>query len=772
VVQRARRSRCLIGSVVAIVLGCGDVVTSSEHSPRSSRRQMDITLGGVTFDAARGTPTFDEAWNALEQPNGPDLHLVQLDGPTRDATIAALQQAGASIVRYVAPFSYIVWSDAATIDVVRGLPFVRAAQPFIPAFRIEPSLRTPDEHVLDLRVLICRNADVDAVMQRIDGCGAVCTSRASIGPCLEHTRVIAPAARLAEIARIPGVYSIKRQPLDGGTRGELSAQFVAGNVDGDGIAIPGYDDWLVSVGLDGTGVIIAHVDSGLADTHPDLATRILPCAGDTCGGDQESGHGSHTAGIIAGTGDSGLTDDNGFLRGLGVAPGASLVEQLYAPTYLQAGGMRTILREAVQNGAVISANSWGPSPLPLGYDDDTMQVDMAVRDADSTTPGHQPITYVLAIANGNGGVSTQGTPDEAKNVIRVGSTVMQLMSNGAQARHTGDISENSGHGPALDGRTLPDLVAPGCWVDSTIVSGLHNYACGTSMASPHVTGAIALFLEQWQSHRPDEPTPSPALIKASVLAASESLVGGADADGMPIGHAFENHQGWGRLDLDALVTRDPNTVVYVDQSHIFDESSETWSMDVEVAHGDSPVRVMLVWTDAPGHGLGGATPAWNNDLDLVIRAGPAMYRGNVFGPNGWSAAGGLADDRNNTEGVLLPTGTTGTLTIEVVASNIASDGVPGVGDITDQDFALVIVNASETSSSVSSCIADCAPTYDDGTWGNGVVNVDDLLAVLQAWGSDEARCDVAPTSADGTVGNGVVNIDDILLVIQAFGDCP
>ena len=52
---------------------------------------------------------------------------------------------------------------------------------------------------------------------------------------------------------------------------------------------------------------------------------------------------------------------------------------------------------------------------------------------------------------------------------------------------------------------------------------------------------------------------------------------------------------------------------------------------------------MLTWTDAPGHGLGGSTPAWNNDLDLVVEVGADSYLGNVFGPDGYSTTGGAAE---------------------------------------------------------------------------------------------------------------------------------
>ncbi|MEM7230080.1 MAG: hypothetical protein AAF432_14830, partial [Planctomycetota bacterium] len=65
------------------------------------------------------------------------------------------------------------------------------------------------------------------------------------------------------------------------------------------------------------------------------------------------------------------------------------------------------------------------------------------------------------------------------------------------------------------------------------------------------------------------------------------------------------------------------------------------------------------------------------------------------------------------------------------------------------------------------CPWDCAPAG-----GNGVINIDDLLAVINAFGSTSSSCDSAPDNGDGTFGNGIVNIDDLLAVINNFGACP
>ncbi|MCA9296578.1 MAG: hypothetical protein KC983_08670, partial [Phycisphaerales bacterium] len=60
----------------------------------------------------------------------------------------------------------------------------------------------------------------------------------------------------------------------------------------------------------------------------------------------------------------------------------------------------------------------------------------------------------------------------------------------------------------------------------------------------------------------------------------------------------------------------------------------------------------------------------------------------------------------------------------------------------------------------------------DGTFGNGIVNIDDLLSVINAFGATgENRCDIAPMYIDGTYGNSIVNIDDVLSVINNFGPC-
>src|SRR5205085_9329462 len=80
------------------------------------------------------------------------------------------------------------------------------------------------------------------------------------------------------------------------------------------------------------------------------------------------------------------------------------------------------------------------------------------------------------------------------------------------------------------------------------------------------------------------------------------------------------------------------------------------------------------------------------------------YKGNVFSGQ-YSKAGGTADAKNNVESVFLPAGLTGDFTVLVTAANINSDGVPNEAPSLDQDFALVIYNATATT----------VPTYTPAT---------------------------------------------------------
>ncbi|TDR36324.1 subtilase family protein [Tahibacter aquaticus] len=643
-----------------------------------------LQLGATRFDPLASYP---DSLQQIAAETAPRLHLLQFHGPVKQAWLDSLGAQGVTAVQYLAPDAYVVWGSGENLArAAAGSREVRWAGEFRREWRHNGVTATAKRG--NVRVWLYRPAQVDEAHLRL--AGAEVLDRAPIDASFDEVRARADAATLDNLLQIPGVYAVLPLKTSGGNRGEVGDAISMNMFGSGGVPQAGYRARLTQAGVDGSGVIMANIDTGIFENNPSLVARMLPCTGSSCGGSASSSHGTHTAAIMAGDGGAG-TAVNGFQRGLGMAPGARLVEQVYSPTFTQAGGLLKLMTQSYANGAVLSGNSWGPSASPVGYDGDTRQVDVGARDTDPALAGDQPLIYVLSIMNGYGGTSSQGSPDEAKNVITVGSTWGETGPGVPDTARLNSLSTNSGHGPALDTRRIPHLVAPGCEIDSAINATGYGLDCGTSMASPHVAGAAGLFVQKYRNDNGGA-TPSPALVKAALLASAQDLFGGNDADGIALVHRPDNKQGWGRLRTDRLLAQDA-TVWYYDQQTVLGSTGEVWKRDLRPVDPTKPVQVMLVYTDAPGHGLGGSQAAWNNDLDLLVFSDRVRFRGNVFDAAGNSATGGTADPRNNVEAVMLtPEQVGATLRVQVTAANINSDALPNSGDGTEQDFAIVCRN--------------------------------------------------------------------------------
>jgi hypothetical protein len=278
------------------------------------------------------------------------------------------------------------------------------------------------------------------------------------------------------------------------------------------------------IGLHGKGQTIAVIDSGIDGTHPDIAygktvVQNVKIVGDldltgasayvenVPDTDTSSGHGSHVAGIVAGTGEASLNDPRRPRYYAGIAPEASLLglstgEGINILFALE--GFDYALANQAKYGIDVITNSWGSS---VSTYDPNSPINKASYEAYRRG-------MVVAFAAGSDG------PDE--NTINPYALVPWVIDVGSGLK-TGGLSDFSSQGVPGDFYKHVDLVAPGSSIHSTRAIGTPLGAAGpivdatdptytaryvsmsgTSMATPFVAGTAALLLEANPNLSPDE----------------------------------------------------------------------------------------------------------------------------------------------------------------------------------------------------------------------------------------------------------------------------
>ena len=710
---------------------------------------QSIFLNAGTIDTSAAAP----ARRALAETTGDQLHLVQFDGPIQPEWVAQLQAAGYRIVDFVPDNTYIVYGGASARKAVRaGLSHVQWEGAYLAADKINPRARpaallarqatSPGSNLFAVQLIRDDTANAATLALIEDLKLAPVRSRVS-NPQLGFVNVVValPADRIEELAARPDVLTINTyefpQPLC-----ERQAQIVAGNLNAAGSQPSGvgYYAWLTNKGFaqaqfDSSGFIVDIADdgwdNGVAATPANREFRKYGDAAQASrmkysrngsdllasGSHGADGHGNLNISIVGGfstNSGSPFVDSNGYHRGQGICPFANLGNTKvfedggsWGPTEEQEVAF---IASNYSSGVRISSDSWG-MPGDGAYDVNSQNYDTWTRDSQPAVSGNQQVLYVFAAGNAGSGANTIGAPGTGKNIISVGAAENYNQYSGdtdgsgvgdSGSDNANDIIDFSSRGPCDDQRKKPDIVAPGTHVqgaasfyagytgdgvsDKYRPAGQTNYASssGTSHSTPAVAGGSALvyqyFINQgWSTN------PSPAMVKAYLMNSTRYMTGVDTGDTLP-----SNNQGMGMMNLGnafdgtARILRDQLT------NDLFTASGQSRTFYGTVSDTNKPLRITLGWTDAPGSTSGNA---YKNNLDLVVTVGGVAYKGNVFSGSN-STAGGSADVRNNVECVFRPAGTTGLVQVTVSGNNINSDGVPNYGGALDQDFVLVVYNAT------------------------------------------------------------------------------
>lgn len=348
-----------------------------------------------------------------------------------------------------------------------------------------------------------------------------------------------------------------------------------------------------AAGYTGAGIGVAVIDTGVDSLHPDLLGKVegyvaqgdlfeendrnktvmAPMvAGDTYG------HGTHVASTIAGTGRAHTANEKPFD---GMAPGAKIYSfKTDTGLYLYGGPILVSFDWMLEHNRLVdaglkagpkvhvSSNSWGGGDGTNYNPDDPINV--------ATKALYDSGVNVVFAASNSGGPNTLNQYATSPWVISVaaGTKTLGLATFSSRGRCDGDAEPCMRDDPATKGDDVewnrrdaqkgntglyrPTVTAPGADIEAAksseavvMASGtdpvnpMYTYASGTSMATPHVAGAIALMLEA-----------RPKLKPQHVIDILE-----ATADDMPAYETFE--VGLGHLDaLEAVQAAEKGKVVF------------------------------------------------------------------------------------------------------------------------------------------------------------------------------------------------------------------
>ena len=359
-------------------------------------------------------------------------------------------------------------------------------------------------------------------------------------------------------------------------------------------------------------MIVATIDTGVEYTHEALVQQYrgnnhdgsfshdynwwdpTGICGDTpC---DNAAHGTHTMGTIVGG------DLDGPLPDIGVAPGAQWIaakgcedlncsegsllssgQFMIAPTDLAGNNPNPALRPD------IVSNSWG-SDDP----NDTFYL--------ATVQAWRAAGIIPVFAAGNAGpdCSTAGTPGNFPEVISVGAT-----DSGDQ------IADFSSRGPSPTGKVSPNLTAPGVDIVSSVPGNGYESFSGTSMATPHTAGTIALMLAAKPSLSGDFGTVLDVLDRTAVDRPDDQCGTPDPSDNDP-----NYTYGEGRIDAKAAVdlVKTGGTLA----GTVTDVATTTPIADARVTATDGS-REFTATTDAAGH------------YELFLAAGDYVPTARAFG---------------------------------------------------------------------------------------------------------------------------------------------
>jgi serine protease AprX len=558
-----------------------------------------FTLGSISLAQERDSETIPNAYSAQGEEGNEVFLEVASESPLQ--TVKALNGGGSG---FLLAASTGIDRDAGKAKDKAGLSGATKSKPAKPSAHAD---RDGDglSDGLQAKLTDALPSSLVNVIVTFAGPGNVDSAHHAVGPFhVKRKFWIIPgfsanmtASQAIALAKTPGVFRVEEDF-------KVSATLNAANHDF------GTEFARGEFGVTGSGIGICVVDTGVDPLHEQLDGGKVVDFVDQVNGHttayDDHGHGTHVSSIAAGDGTGG-TNAEAFK---GVAPGASI----YAAKVLDASGSGSasdVIAGIEWCAAIADVNIISMSLAENGSSDGNDSLSQAV----DTAVVDQGKIVVVAAGNGGAAPYTIGSPGASRDAITVGAVAEWSASPGS-ANHSDGVylAPFSSRGPTYDNRIKPDIVAPGVSIAAAQAGSVGGYVMysGTSMATPFVSGTIALALQDGSGLTPD-------LVKNLIKITAQ-------------GRGLENDWGTGLVDGYAFVAEARNETIsgptpfptYQPISGTVSDFVEwTWTFNITGEDLNIPIGVTITIEGEPACSLGFPPDwcfawEWSPDLDAEL----------------------------------------------------------------------------------------------------------------------------------------------------------
>ncbi|HVZ24654.1 MAG TPA: S8 family serine peptidase, partial [Sediminibacterium sp.] len=537
-----------------------------------------LFLKSGAFTPAKNITSFTDQYNKRIARSGIQYFtIIQFDKIPDAGQREQLRQAGIELLDYIPNNAYTATVRGSLNTAVLQAANARAIVELAPEQKIAgslakgvfPSWAIKSAGTLDVWVHFPASIPAENVLAQLreknfDIISTIHKNYGILGLRIASTRLkeLAAESYIAYVQAAPPADQALNDPGRNDARADvLNASAISG----------GYD-------LRGEGVVIGVGDDSDPLRHIDFTNRLIDRTVAVGGG-----HGLHVMGTAGG---AGIIEE----RYAGFAPKATIVSQYFSGIFANAPGYVQDYNMVVTNnsyGAIVGDCSYSGV-----YDFYSYYLDRQAMDL--------PHLQNVFAAGNDGGLACSlyppgfgtvlGSYQSAKNVIDVGNTFAN-----------GTISGTSSKGPVKDGRIKPEICAMGTGVTSTWPVNTYAGNSGTSMASPAVSGGLALLYQRYRQLNGNADPPN-ALMKALVCNGATDL-------GNP-GPDYSYGFGWLNLIRSADMLNNHHYVI----ASIGNGNKNAHTITIPA--NTAQVKVMLYWNDPAASPLAGRTLV--NDLDLKV----------------------------------------------------------------------------------------------------------------------------------------------------------